>query len=75
MVYEHFTYLYQVGCGTTDLSKAGFWDDRISNEEFEKERDFVARSHGIQIRDKEHLHYYRAFRCDLQRVKMASFSN
>ena len=53
---------YQVGCGTTALSKKEWWDSTITDEEFAKETQLLSTTDMVKIRDKEHLHYYRVFR-------------
>ncbi|KXZ56138.1 hypothetical protein GPECTOR_1g117 [Gonium pectorale] len=52
----------EVGCGTTALSRPGYFDRLISDEQLESERRYIESHHGVEIRDKEHLHYYRVFR-------------
>ncbi|EFJ43011.1 hypothetical protein VOLCADRAFT_106960 [Volvox carteri f. nagariensis] len=52
----------EVGCGTTALSKPGYFDHLISDEQFASERTYVMEHHKVEVRDKEHLHYYRIFR-------------
>ncbi|KAG1675779.1 hypothetical protein FOA52_012435 [Chlamydomonas sp. UWO 241] len=52
----------EVGCGTTALSRPGWWDSQISDEEWEREREAIKTRQGVALRDKEHLAYYRAFR-------------
>ncbi|GFR41426.1 hypothetical protein Agub_g2113, partial [Astrephomene gubernaculifera] len=52
----------EVGCGTTALSRPGYFDAHISDEQFAAESAYIARHHKVDIRDKEHLYYYRVFR-------------
>ncbi|KAG2497871.1 hypothetical protein HYH03_004137 [Edaphochlamys debaryana] len=52
----------EVGCGTTALSRPGFFDELVDDSTFAVEAAFVLEQHGVEIRDKEHLVYYRAFR-------------
>ncbi|GLC76695.1 hypothetical protein PLESTF_001819300 [Pleodorina starrii] len=52
----------EVGCGTTALSQPGYFDHLVSDEQFASEKAYVAAHHGVEIRDKEHLYYYRVFR-------------
>lgn len=52
----------EVGCGTTALSRPGYWDEQISDEQYTAEVSYVREQHGVELRDKEHLAYYRVFR-------------
>eukprot|EP00884_Botryococcus_braunii_P021546 jgi/Botrbrau1/8075/Bobra.0230s0002.1 len=58
----------EVGCGTTELGArpwegaAGYFDAKIPQDEFERESAIALHNHGVALRDKEHLHYYRVFR-------------
>ncbi|KAK9814684.1 hypothetical protein WJX72_009768 [[Myrmecia] bisecta] len=58
----------EVGCGSTELgarpwlNKRGYFDGKISDAAFAREVATIAHNHEVAIRDKEHLHYYRAFR-------------
>lgn len=60
--------LSQVGSGTTELGarpwlgKRGYFDDAISDAEFEEERARALSELHVHLRDKEHLAYFRAFR-------------
>ncbi|TMW57616.1 hypothetical protein Poli38472_003541 [Pythium oligandrum] len=48
------------GAGTTAL-RMGFFDGHWSQEEFEHHQKKAFRDHGIVIRDREHLFFFRAF--------------
>lgn len=61
----------EIGCGTTLLGAApwatpprprGYFDERIDDGAFEAERAAAQSRHGIVLRDKEHLAYFRGFR-------------
>ncbi|KAG2446233.1 hypothetical protein HXX76_000825 [Chlamydomonas incerta] len=51
----------EVGCGTTALSRPGYFDSLISDSDFEA-GVAAAAAEGVALRDKEHLSYYRVFR-------------
>lgn len=51
----------QVGCGTTALSRPGYFDGLISEQDFQA-GVAAAAAEGVVLRDKEHLAYYRVFR-------------
>lgn len=50
----------EVGSGSTRLTE--YFRERIPAGEFERERDRIARGDRIEIRDPEHLAYFRIFR-------------
>lgn len=60
----------QVGCGTTALgdrpwqpgAPPGYFHALYPPEQFERLRGEAAAEGGVEIRDVEHLHYYRVFR-------------
>ena len=60
----------QVGSGTTELGarpwlgKRGYFDDTIGDAEFEEERALAEQDQLVRLRDKEHLAYFRVFRCE-----------
>ncbi len=62
-----------MGCGTTALSRPGYWDEQISDEQYTAEASYVREHHGVELRDKEHLTYYRVFRCDILEIKVHSW--
>lgn len=51
----------EIGSGSTELSRAGFWTELISTAELEAEKQRIATDEGVTIRDSEHLWYYREF--------------
>jgi hypothetical protein len=64
-VVTHSHSVLQVGCGSTALGKPGYWDSRISDDVLLEETAAALSQDGVVIRDKEHLAYYRVFKCAL----------
>lgn len=48
------------GAGTTAL-RLGYFDDRWTDEEFRAHQKHILSSHGVYIRDREHLFFFQAF--------------
>lgn len=48
------------GAGTTAL-RLGYFDDRWTDEEFRAQQKHILGSHGVYVRDREHLFFFRAF--------------
>ncbi len=57
----------EVGCGTTALGSApwlnreGYFDSRISDSDYARSAAVALDKHGVKLRDKEHLAYFRVF--------------
>ena len=60
----------EVGSGSTELSRPTFWTDLISSEELEGEQKRILEQDAVEIRDSEHLWYYREFLKQFPGVRM-----
>ncbi|KAE9339421.1 hypothetical protein PF008_g11591 [Phytophthora fragariae] len=50
----------EAGAGTTRL-RLGYFDSHWTDEEFAEQQRVVFQEHGVYIRDREHLYFFRAF--------------